>query len=523
MTMENTIKDQDRVRIFDTTLRDGEQAAGAAMTPDEKLEIAKQLERMGVDIIEAGFAASSPGDMEAIKNIAREITTSTVCSLARANPDDIDAAWEAIKEAAHPRIHTFISASDVHMQHQLNKDREEVLEMAVAAVTRARSYCEDVEFSPMDATRSDPEFLYAIIQAAIDAGASTINIPDTVGYAIPEEFGELIRSIRENVPNIDRAIISVHCHNDLGQAVANSLAAVKAGARQVEGCINGIGERAGNTALEEVIMSIRTRGQYFETTVGVDTTQIYPTSRMVSEVTNFPVQPNKAIVGLNSFRHASGIHQDGVIKNKMTYEIMDPKTVGWTGESLVLAKLSGRAGLRARLLELGYELDQDELDRVFAAFKELADKKREVTDRDLEALMAEDRRVEDESGYRVEEVSIETGMGRVPTATITMTTPTGESRTETTEGNGPVDAVCKAVVAVIGVRPRLEDYTVRAITGGLDAVGDVTVRLRHEERIYSGRAADTDILVASAKAYTNAMNRLLALDGMEAPTTMRGV
>ena len=523
MTMESNVKDQDRVRIFDTTLRDGEQAAGAAMTPDEKLEIAKQLERLGVDIIEAGFAASSPGDMEAIKSIAKEIKNATVCSLARANPGDIDAAWEAIKEAAHPRIHTFISSSDIHMQHQLHKNREEVIEMAVSAVSRAKGYCDDVEFSPMDATRTDPDFLHALVTAAIDAGATTVNIPDTVGYAIPEEFGELIRSIKENVPNIDKAVISVHCHNDLGQAVANSLAAVKAGARQVEGCINGIGERAGNTALEEVIMSLHTRQKYFETTVGVDTTQIYPTSRMVSEVTNFPVQPNKAIVGLNSFRHASGIHQDGMIKERTTYEIMDPKTVGWTGETLVLAKLSGRAGLRARLEELGYDLDREELDRVFADFKELADKKREITDRDLEALMAERRRVEEVTGYRIEAVNIETGTGRIPTATITMTTPEGETKTERTEGNGPVDAVCKAVVGVIGVTPKLEQYSVRAITGGLDAVGDVTVRLRYENRIYSGRAADTDILVASAKAYTNAMNRLLALDGTEAVGTMEGV
>ena len=523
MTMESNARDKDRVRIFDTTLRDGEQAAGAAMTPDEKLEIAKQLERLGVDIIEAGFAASSPGDMEAIKSIAKEIKNSTVCSLARANPGDIDAAWEAVKEAVHPRIHTFISSSDIHMQHQLHKNREEVIEMAVSAVSRAKSYCDDVEFSPMDATRTDPDFLHALVSAAIDAGATTVNIPDTVGYAIPEEFGELIRSIKENVPNIDKAVISVHCHNDLGQAVANSLAAVKAGARQVEGCINGIGERAGNTALEEVIMSLHTRQKYFETTVGVDTTQIYPTSRMVSEITSFPVQPNKAIVGLNSFRHASGIHQDGMIKERTTYEIMDPKTVGWTGETLVLAKLSGRAGLRARLEELGYDLDRDELDRVFADFKELADKKREITDRDLEALMAERRRVEETTGYRVEAVAIETGTGLIPTATITMTTPTGETQTERSEGNGPVDAVCKAVVAVIGVRPVLDEYSVRAITGGLDAVGDVTVRLRYENRIYSGRAADTDILVASAKAYTNAMNRMLALDGTEAVGTMEGV
>jgi 2-isopropylmalate synthase len=514
---------EDRVRIFDTTLRDGEQAAGASMTGDEKLEIAKQLEKLGVDVIEAGFAASSPGDMESIKRIAKEIKNSTVCSLARANPDDIDAAWESIKEAVHPRIHTFISSSDIHMEHQLRKNREEVIDMAVSAVSRAKGYCEDVEFSPMDATRTDPDFLYALVQAAIDAGATTINIPDTVGYAVPEEFGALIASIIENVPNIDKAIISVHCHNDLGQAVANSLAAVKAGARQVEGCINGIGERAGNTALEEVIMALHTRHQYFDTTVGIDTTQIYPTSRMVSEITNFPVQPNKAIVGTNSFRHASGIHQDGIIKERTTYEIMDPKDVGWVGETMVLSKLSGRAGLRSRMEELGYTLDRDELNRVFLSFKELADKKREVTDRDLEALMAEDRRVEEVTGYHVESVAILTGTGLVPTATVVMITPDGEKRTEQMEGNGPVDAVCNAVVHIVGVQPKLDEYSVRSITEGLDAVGDVTVRLRYGNRIYTGRAADTDILVASAKAYTNAMNRLLALDGTEIQGEMQGV
>jgi 2-isopropylmalate synthase len=484
---------ENRVRIFDTTLRDGEQAAGASMTGDEKLEIAKQLEKLGVDVIEAGFAASSPGDME------------------------------SIKEAVYPRIHTFISSSDIHMEHQLRKNREEVMDMAVTAVSRAKGYCEDVEFSPMDATRTDPDFLYALVQAAIDAGATTINIPDTVGYVIPEEFGALIASIIENVPNIDKAIISVHCHNDLGQAVANSLAAVKAGARQVEGCINGIGERAGNTALEEVIMALHTRRQYFDTTVGIDTTQIYPTSRMVSEITNFPVQPNKAIVGTNSFRHASGIHQDGIIKERTTYEIMDPKDVGWVGETMVLSKLSGRAGLRSRMEELGYTLDRDELNRVFMSFKELADKKREVTDRDLEALMAEDRRVEEVTGYHVESVAILTGTGLVPTATLVMITPDGEKRTEQMEGNGPVDAVCNAVVRIVGVQPKLDEYSVRSITEGLDAVGDVTVRLRYENHIYTGRAAHTDILVASAKAYTNAVNRLLTLDGTEIQGEMQGV
>ena len=385
---------EDNVIIFDTTLRDGEQAAGAAMTLEEKVEIAKQLERLRVDVIEAGFAASSPGDFQAVQAIAREVRTPTICSLSRCVTEDVDSAAEALKDAAHPRIHVFLSSSDIQILHQLRKNREEVMEMAVAAVERAKRYCDDVEFSPMDATRTQPEYLYQLLEATIAAGATTVNIPDTVGYAIPEEFARLLVDIQRNVPNISKAVLSVHCHNDLGLSVSNSLAAVKVGARQVEGCINGIGERAGNASLEEVIMSLSTRKDYFGADIGIDTTQLYRTSRLVSDITGFAVQSNKAIVGQNAFRHASGIHQDGVLKERTTFEIMDPRSVGIPSNTLVLGKLSGRAGLRARLEELGYHLTQEDLNSVFQEFKDLADKKREVNDRDLEALMSDHRRSE---------------------------------------------------------------------------------------------------------------------------------
>jgi 2-isopropylmalate synthase len=510
---------EDRVYFFDTTLRDGEQAAGAAMTMDEKLEIAKQLELLGVDIIEAGFAASSPGDFQAVSRIANEVRGPVICSLARAHPADVDAAAEAIKTAAHPRIHVFLSASDIQVLHQLRKDREQVMSMAVEAVRRAKNLCDDVEFSPMDATRTEPEYLYAMLTATIEAGATTVNIPDTVGYAIPEEFARLIRSIQENVPNIHKARLSVHCHNDLGLAVSNTLAAVQVGVRQVEGCINGIGERAGNAAMEETIMALHTRRDYFGISLGVDTTQIYPTSRLVSQITGMAVQNNKAIVGLNSFRHASGIHQDGVLKERTTYEIMDPRSIGWSGgNAIVLGKLSGRAGLRSRLEELGFKLSQEELDQAFDAFKALADKKREVTDRDLEALMAEHRRVEEEPVYQLKGLELHTGTGIIPEASVRMSAPDGTIREQTSNGNGPVDAVCNAVAEVMGLHPRLDDYSVRSITGGLDAVGDVTIRLDYEGRLYTGRGADTDILFASAKAYTNALNRLLQMERVGPPT-----
>ncbi|HJX12517.1 MAG TPA: 2-isopropylmalate synthase, partial [Dehalococcoidales bacterium] len=382
----------DKVIIFDTTLRDGEQAAGGTLNVQEKLEIACQLEKLGVDVIEAGFPASSPGDFEAVGLISKEIKSSSVCALTHANFNAVDRAWEAVKGAAHPRIHIFLSASDIHLIHQLKKSRDEIMKMACDTVARGRGYTSDIEFSPMDASRTEPEYLYQILRAVIDAGATTVNIPDTVGYAVPAEFGRLIEGIFKNVGNIHKAVVSVHCHNDLGLAVANSLEAVRHGARQVECTINGIGERAGNASLEEIVMAIRTRQDAFNLTTGIDTGQIYRTSRLVSELTGFPVQPNKAIVGANAFRHESGIHQDGVIKMPITYEIIDPRTVGIPSSSLVLGKLSGRHAFKQRLSELGYTLSEEDLNRAFTAFKELADKKKHVTDRDIESLVAEEQR-----------------------------------------------------------------------------------------------------------------------------------
>ncbi|MBI2936012.1 MAG: 2-isopropylmalate synthase [Chloroflexi bacterium] len=509
---------EDRVTIFDTTLRDGEQAAGAAMTVEEKLEIARHLELLGVDVIEAGFAASSPGDFEAVSRIAQEVRKPIIASLARAHPNDVDRAAQAVQKAARPRIHVFLSSSDIQIMHQLRKNREEVFEMAVANVTRAKRHCDDVEFSPMDATRTEPEYLHALLQAVIDAGATTVNIPDTVGYAIPEEFSRLLQGILDKVPNIRTAVLSVHCHNDLGLAVANSLAAVRVGARQIEGCINGIGERAGNAALEEVIMALHTRRDLFKVTTGINTAHLYSISRLVSDTIGFPVQHNKAVVGLNAFRHASGIHQDAVLKERTTFEIMDPASIGWRGTSLVLGKLSGRAGLRARLEDLGFHLTPEELNAVFEAFKLLADKKREVTDRDLEALMREQRRVADTAMYRIDLVQVRTGSNETPTATVRLISPQGDAISEVATGNGPVDAVCKAIVKAVGVDPKLDEYSVRSVTGGLDAVGEVTVRLEYNGRLYSGRGADTDILVASGKAYLNAINRLLTMEGIAGKT-----
>jgi 2-isopropylmalate synthase len=503
---------RDVVKIFDTTLRDGEQSAGAGLTTSEKLEVAKQLDRLGVDIIEAGFAASSPGDFEAVQTISREIRRPVIASLARCNTGDIDAAWGAIKEAEHPRIHTFISSSDVQMMHQLRKNPEDVLDMAVASVERAKGYCDDVEFSPMDASRTDPEYLIRLVEAAIAAGATTVNIPDTVGYSIPSEFGRRIAEVFERVPNIDQAVVSIHCHNDLGLAAANSLAAVQAGARQIEGCINGLGERAGNAALEEVIMAIATRGDYLGVSTNIDTTQIYRTSRMVSDITGFPVQANKAVVGANAFRHASGIHQDGVLKERTTFEIMDPKSVGWPSNELVLGKLSGRAGLRARLEDLGFVLSQEELNTVFDDFKALADRKREVNDADLESLMAGQRRMASEpQTYVLEHVQVSSGNHDVPTATVSLTTLTGEKLTDASTGTGPVDAVYKAINRIVDVPNTLTEYSVNAITEGIDAQGSVTIRIERDGEVYVGRGSDTDIIVASAKAYMHALNRLLVM------------
>ncbi len=499
----------ERVIIFDTTLRDGEQAAGGTLNIQEKLGIARQLEKLSVDVIEAGFPISSPGDFEAVRLIAKEIHTPIICALARAHPDDIDRAWEAVEKAKRPRIHVFLSASDIHLLYQLKKSREEILGMSRDMVVRAKKYTDDIEFSPMDASRTEPEYIYQILEAVIDAGATTVNIPDTVGYAIPDEFGSLIEGIFQNVPNINRAVVSVHCHNDLGLAVANSLESVKRGARQVECTINGIGERAGNASLEEIVMAIRTRKDFFNLTTNVETRQIYKTSRLVSELTGFTVQPNKAIVGANAFSHESGIHQDGVIKMPITYEIMDPRTVGIPASSLVLGKLSGRHAFRERLAELGYSLNEEDFDRAFSAFKELADKKKEITDRDIESLVAEEQRTVSEV-YHIDRIQVSCGDRGIPTAAVRLIAPDGQVLADAALGTGPVDAVCKAINRLVGVPNVLTEFTVKSVTEGIDAIGEVLIRIESESITYTGRGADTDIIVASAKAYVNALNRLLA-------------
>jgi len=499
----------DRVIIFDTTLRDGEQAAGGTLNIQEKLGIARQLEKLGIDVMEAGTPINSQTELEAVRLIAKEVRTPVICALARALPQDIDQAWEAVREAEHPRIHVFLSASDIHLVYQLRKSREEILEMARSMVAHAKKYVDDVEFSPMDASRTEPEYIYQILEAVIDAGATTVNIPDTVGYAAPDEFGNLIEGIFKNVPNIERAIVSVHCHNDLGLAVANSLESLKRGARQVECTINGIGERAGNASLEEIVMAIKTRQDFFNLTTNIDTTQIYKTSRLVSELTGFVVQPNKAIVGANAFRHESGIHVDGVIKMPITYEIIDPRTVGVPSSSLVLGKLSGRHAFRERLAELGYSLAEEDFDRAFTAFKELAEKKREITDKDIESLVAEEQRTMSEL-YHLDRIQVTCGDRGIPTAAVRLTAPDGQVIADAALGTGPVDAVYKAINRLVGVPNVLTEFTVKSITEGIDAIGEVLIRIESEGVTYTGRGADTDIVVASGKAYMNALNRLLA-------------
>ena len=513
---------EDKVIIFDTTLRDGEQSAGAGLTVEEKLRIAHQLNKLGVDVIEAGFAGSSPGDFEAVRRIANEVKGPVITSLARAVDSDIDAAGKALEGVANARIHTFLSSSDVHLMHQMRKDRESIMDMAVHAVERAKSYVDDVEFSPMDASRTEPEYLYTMLEAVIRAGATTVNIPDTVGYSTPEEFGALIRGIKENVPNIDGVVISVHCHNDLGMASANSLAAIENGARQVEGCVNGLGERAGNAALEEVIMAVETRPDHYGVTTGIRTEEIGNSSRMVSSIFGFPVQANKAVVGQNAFRHSSGIHQDAFLKERTTFEIMEPDTVGWRGQALVLGKLSGRAGLRSRLHELGYDLSDEELASVFVSFKDLADTKREVTDMDLEALMSEQHRMVDtDRTYKVIAVHVVCGNDTVPQAKVTLDCPDGQSRTVESRGTGPVDAVCKAIDQVVDLNIDLTEFAVSAVTEGIDSLGEVTIRVAKDGSVYSGRGSDSDIVVASAKAYVNAINRLITI-GVQDRTATTG-
>ncbi len=536
---------KDCIRIFDTTLRDGEQSPGASLTSPEKLEIARALARLGVDIIEAGFPAASPDDLEAVRRISIEVgnlpvgsadsgqRVPTICALARANKSDIDAAWEGVRRAAFPRIHTFLATSPIHMRYKLRMDPEEVVERVREMVAYARSLCPDVEFSPEDAGRSDPEFLYLVLGEAIKAGASTLNIPDTVGYTTPEEFGKLISGIVRNTPGIEKAIVSVHCHNDLGLATANTLAGLQAGARQAEVTVNGIGERAGNTSLEEVVMSLLTRRSIYNLETCVDTTQIARVSRLVSTYTGIPVQPNKAIVGANAFAHEAGIHQDGMLKNQMTYEIMRPETIGLSRSRLVLGKHSGRHALRERLADMGYELNESELASVFDRFKKLADKKKTITDADLEALI-EDQAHQSGEIYSMDGLQVACGTMGMPTATVRLRAPDGSLHVQAAVGTGPVDAAYKAINAIVGVPNTLLEFNVHAVTEGIDAMGEVTVRLtidndplakrpspqngRAWARTFGGYGADTDIIVASAKAYLAALNKILVATGQSRAT-----
>jgi len=496
----------DRVIIFDTTLRDGEQSPGASMNSAEKLRLAGQLERLGVDAIEAGFPAASPGDFESVKLIAERIRNTQVTALARASKADIDQAWEAIKAAATPRIHTFIATSDIHLEHKLKRSREQVIRTAVDAVRYAKRLTDNVEFSAEDGSRSDRDFLSRIFEATIAAGATTVNLPDTVGYAMPDEFAELVSYVRDHTPNIHRAVLSVHCHNDLGLATANTLAGLRAGARQAEVTINGIGERAGNTSLEEVVMSLYTHRGHLGLTTGVKTGEIHPTSRLVSMVTGIVIQPNKAVVGANAFAHESGIHQDGVLKNRTTYEIMEPETVGLVSNRLVLGKHSGRHAFRKKLGELGYEFSETEVNRLFEKFKSLADKRKEIFDEDIEVLVAEEiLRVPDV--YELDYLNVVSGNMAVPTATVKLKIRGNESQSAGF-GVGPIDATFNTIKQMIGSRAELLRFSVNAITGGMDAQGEVTVRLKENGLVALGKGGDPDIIIASAKAFLNGLNRL---------------
>ncbi len=499
----------ERVYIFDTTLRDGEQSPGVSLNVNEKVEIARQLTRLGVDIIEAGFPVASPGDFAAVKVTAAEVKGAVVAALARTAKGDIDRAWEAVREAESPRIHTFIATSDIHLRHKLRLSREEVFEAAVAAVKHARGYLSDVEFSAEDAFRSDHDYLCRIIEAVIGAGATTVNIPDTVGYATPGEFHDFIRDIFRKVPNIDRAVLSVHCHNDLGLAVINSLAAIQAGARQVECTINGIGERAGNAALEEIVMALYARHSFYGKKTAIRTEEIYRTSKLVSKLTGMKVQPNKAIVGQNAFAHESGIHQDGVLKERLTYEIMNPELIGRSLDTIVLGKHSGRHAFRDTLTSLGYELSEEETNRVFRRFKILTDRKQELTDKDLRAIVEEEiLRVPEV--YRLAYLHISSGTTVVPTATIGLEKD-GKKVDEAACGDGPVDAIYRAIDKITGCQCTLVSYAIDALTAGKDALGEVTARVRSNSTttVYTGRGVSPDILEASAKAYLNAINRII--------------
>ncbi len=532
--------DKNYVRIFDTTLRDGEQSPGATMTKSEKLLIAKSLARLGVDVIEAGFPAASPGDLEAVQGIAQSVGTSTsgspsgeppiICGLARAKKSDIDAAWQGVKAATRPRIHTFLATSDIHLEHKLRMSRDEVVTQVGEMVSYAATLCKDIEFSPEDAGRSEPEFLYRVLAAAIASGATTLNIPDTVGYTTPEEFGALIKGIIDNTEGLDDSIIvSVHCHNDLGLATANSLAGVVNGARQVEVAVNGIGERAGNTALEEVVMALQTRSPHFQKTTGIDSTQIMRASKLVSSCTGMHVQPNKAIVGANAFAHEAGIHQDGMLKHEATYEIMRPESVGVAESQLVLGKHSGRHAVKTRLAVLGYDLQDDDLKLAFDRFKKLADKKKNITDADLEALVADELR-QARQLWSLADLQVSSGTTDMPTATVRLTGPDGEIHVQAAVGTGPVDAIYKAIDQMMGEHGTLLEFNVQSVTGGIDALGEVTVRVESlqssdsflnpqsgtdAKRTYIGHGTATDIVVAGAQAYIAAINKLIIAEKRE--------
>ena len=502
--------DANRVHIFDTTLRDGEQSPGISLNTPEKVEIAQQLARLGVDVIEAGFPITSPGDFEAVEEIARNVEGPTICGLARTHKADIDAAWGAIRDSQRPRIHTFISTSDIHIEHQLQTDRDDVKGQARAAVALARSYCDDVEFSPMDATRADLEFTAEVCTIAVEEGATVINIPDTVGYTTPDEYAAYFRRLYELVPGLRDVEASVHCHDDLGLAVANSYAGVLAGARQVECAVNGIGERAGNCSLEEIVMLLRTRTDAHGLDTGVDSHELARTSRMVSRLTGYPVQPNKAVVGRNAFAHESGIHQDGVLKERSTYEIMDATEIGLESNSIVLGKHSGRHALRDALEQLGFKVEGGALNAAFKRFKQVADKKKQITALDLEAIVSDEMRERAES-HTLAWFEVEAGSRREPSATVAVTMPSGDESVATASGDGPVDAIFHAIQAATGTECDLRQYAVEAVTGGEDALGEVTVMLRAAGRLATGQGVATDILEASARAYVRALSN--ALDG----------
>ena len=496
----------ERVYIFDTTLRDGEQSPGASMNAGEKLRLAIQLEKLGVDIIEAGFPAASEGDFEAVSQIARKLQKTEIAGLARTSKEDIDRAWGAIQHARKPRIHTFLATSDIHLQHKLNMTRDEVVKATVAAVRYAKSKTENVEFSAEDGSRSDRDFLCTVFEAAIDAGATTVNLPDTVGYAVPAEFGELTRYVMAHTPNMGKTVFSIHCHNDLGLATSNTLVAIDAGARQAEVTVNGIGERAGNTSLEEVIMALHTRPNFFPVTTGVTTNQIYPTSRLVSLITGIMVQPNKAIVGANAFAHEAGIHQDGILKNPMTYEIMKPETVGLSQSRLILGKHSGRHALRSKLKDMGYDLSEEELNLVFKRFKELADKKKQIVDEDLEVIVTEGI-LRTADTFKLTYLHVTCGTTVIPMASVELEIK-GRMMRGAGYGNGPIDAAFESIGKLTGTDSELLRFSISALTGGTDAQGEVTVRLRENGLIALGKGADPDIITASAKAYVNGLNRL---------------